>query len=406
MRCHNLPCLFAVLLCQAGLLNAADRVVFSNGTALECQVLKHMPGDDEIIVNTGAKIETLQRKDLDAVTIDVDAREEFRKRLNAIKSNDAKGHFELAQWARAQRLFTLAEAELHATLAADPTHDQAHQTLGHVFKDGRWLELVELEQPAANSGDEITIGRNPKMSPAWQERITFYNGALDVCKKFADGADSKARNDALKEFLAKDPRRATEGLLGCMVPCTTPEAKMRLAALKVVEASQLAHPMVSAYLAGSAIRDPEKDVRKAAISTIKARKDDQAIGRIINTLLATYSESGAILDAAANGNAVAALTDLDDRRVYSALNYYVTLEVRATMVDLANFTTRQIDSYTVNSGTVTVIVPLSFPIQFPELKITRVRTTVKCPASLALEAITGQAFGMDAERWAKWIERH
>ena len=71
---------------------------------------------------------------------------------------------------------------------------------------------------------------------------------------------------------------------------------------------------------------------------------------------------------------------LDVRPIVSADRRYVTVEMRPTVTQLVNFVTRQLDSFTVNSGAqVNLILRLSFPIQFPELSISRVRTTATVP---------------------------
>src|SRR4029078_488022 len=101
----------------------------------------------------------------------------------------------------------------------------------------------------------------------------------------------------------------------------------------------------------------------------------------------------------------AALRGLNDRRVLNQIHYYATLELRTAVSELNAFVTRQIDAFTVNNGAnVAVIIPLSFPIQFPELKITQVRTTVCAPAT-ALATLTGMNFGHDLEAWGKWIRK-
>jgi type II secretory pathway component GspD/PulD (secretin) len=71
---------------------------------------------------------------------------------------------------------------------------------------------------------------------------------------------------------------------------------------------------------------------------------------------------------------------LDVRPTVSSDRRYVTMELRPTVTELTRFFTRQIDSFTVTQGAaVTLIIPLSFPIQFPELAIRRVRTTAAVP---------------------------
>jgi len=71
---------------------------------------------------------------------------------------------------------------------------------------------------------------------------------------------------------------------------------------------------------------------------------------------------------------------LDVKPIVSSDRRYVTLELRPTVTELVSFVTRQIDSFSVNAGAnVNILVMLSFPIQFPELAIRRVRTTATVP---------------------------
>ena len=106
-------------------------------------------------------------------------------------------------------------------------------------------------------------------------------------------------------------------------------------------------------------------------------------------LIGAFDKQGNVVNAPVRDAAVKALRSIDDARVLHTLAYYATLEMRPTVTELANFQTRQIDSYTVNQGAAaTVLIPLSFPVQFPELRITRVRTTVCAPAS-AYHALKG-----------------
>jgi hypothetical protein len=269
--------------------------------------------------------------------------------------------------------------------------------------------------PKAQAAEELSIGLNPRVSPIWQERIAFYNRAKEIAAQFAaepakdpkspSKTDSKAQK-ALKALLGENQTRAMEGVLSCLDSRTTSDVNTRLGALRAIEASQYTHPTVSQYLAASAIGDPERLVRATAVATIKARKDDPAIGGMIQYLMSSFDDKGNVLNPDVKAGAVEALQTLNDRRVFEALQYYVTMELRVTNTELANFATRQIDSFSVNNGAnVSVLVPLSFPIQFPELKITRVRTTVKCPAASSLEALTGMNFGEDVDKWAKFFAK-
>jgi len=94
--------------------------------------------------------------------------------------------------------------------------------------------------------------------------------------------------------------------------------------------------------------------------------------------VATYEISGDSYDPVIRQFLVGVV--LDVKPYVSSDRRYVTLELRPTVTELVSFVTRQIDSFSVNSGAnVNILVMLSFPIQFPELSIRRIRTTATVP---------------------------
>ncbi len=156
--------------------------------------------------------------------------------------------------------------------------------------------------------------------------------------------------------------------------------------------------------------DPSPEVRKQAVDLIKARKDEWAMGAMVKSYIDAYDDGDGIRDPIKKVAAEAALRSLDMKRVYGHMFYYATLEIRTVSTTLNSFVTRQIDSFQVlpNAGVVNngvagaAIIPLSFPIQFPELGITRAFTTVKAPCQ-AMSELSGMDFGNDLDKWAKWM---
>jgi general secretion pathway protein D len=71
---------------------------------------------------------------------------------------------------------------------------------------------------------------------------------------------------------------------------------------------------------------------------------------------------------------------LDVKPIVSSDRHYVTLEMRPTTATLLNFTTINLESIQIiTSATVAAIIPIALPIQFPDIQIDRVRTTVTVP---------------------------
>jgi hypothetical protein len=217
------------------------------------------------------------------------------------------------------------------------------------------------------------------------------------------GTGEAQRQEIIRSFLL-DRDSAGEVLLGVLDFRKAPDQEERLGAIRGLQVVKPSGARVSAALAWSATMDPVPQIREACVALIKELKDDQAVGGVIRHLLASYDGEGKVACKPVNEASVRALRAMDDPRIYSTLLYYVLCEMRPTVTELENFTTRQIDSYTINQGSAaTVLLLLSFPIQFPELKITKVRTSVMVPAT-ALKAVSGQDFGLDLNRWAGWIQ--
>jgi hypothetical protein len=258
--------------------------------------------------------------------------------------------------------------------------------------------------------NDLSIGLNRRE----EKKEVDHAKGIALCKKFAYDTESFVDGKAIQAeatALAKDSN-AKWLLLACLDPKNNPEPDLRRGAMNAMNQAKLTSTEISNALAAVAITDPSEAVRKAAIASIKLRKDDVATKRFMDCLLATYDEAGNVKLQAEHDNAIEGGRALaaDDNRIFQSLvekAYYATLETRITNTEVVNVKTRQIDSYTVNSGAqVNLILRLSFPVQFPELKITRIRTTVKAPCINALEELSGQGFGEDVEKWDKWMRKH
>lgn len=262
--------------------------------------------------------------------------------------------------------------------------------------------LVIAEKKPAESDSLVIALRGTPRSGEPQK-------TLQLCRQFLPSAspDESARKVALAD-LAAGGSKTTGALIELLDANRIADENSRLAALAGIDALKPVNGDLSKRLAFTAIGDPIEAVRLRSIALIKARNDEWAMDTMVKTYLSTFGEGGVVKDPntqAAQAAAGAALNLLGDKRVYNAMLYYATLEVRTQVSELAGFATRQIDSYTVNNGAnATVVTPLSFPIQFPELKITSIKTTVTAPCA-ALSALSGMDFGNDLDAWAKWIRK-
>ncbi len=395
----------AVSLCAATF--AADTIALKTGAAIEGQIIRDTPGDPLIAINTGGKLILLNRDEIRAITLDEEGRSEFQRRRDALKDTNAAGHFELYKWAKSQRLFDYADQQLSATLKADPTHADARKVVyaaATLSKQVAAAEKAALAAPAV-AIDEPTIrvraGHPAASRPPYDEKI------LMLCKALMPtvATDDPARTNALKALNA-DRIKASDVVVNYLDPAKTSDEQIRLAALAGIDALKPVSPDVSKRLAQSAIFDPSQPVRKHTIALIKSRNDEWAMDTMVNTYISAFNEGGAVRDPILKEAAGAALRDLDDKRVFSSMYYRATLEIRTEVSELNNLTTRQIDSFSVqNTQPIPTVFNLSFPIQFPELKITKVNTTVCAPCA-ALSDLSGQNFGNDLDLWAKWMRKN
>ena len=69
----------------------------------------------------------------------------------------------------------------------------------------------------------------------------------------------------------------------------------------------------------------------------------------------------------------------DVKPIVSADRRYITLELRPTTASLLRMTEIGITSWAIFDGALQVAPTLTFPIQFPELQLQKVRTTVTIP---------------------------
>jgi hypothetical protein len=392
-----------LLICSVcvGALSAADHVKLTSGLDIEGQVICDSPATNPLVaIAIDGKVLAFNRSEIASTSKDDEGRAEYTKRRDAIKGKNAAAHFELYTWAKSQHFFDYANQELSLTLQCDPSHAEARKIVYAPTKLSKPSANAEAiaQTPAADESMVIGVRPGVRQRSAIDERLVGY------CKILmeASPADEVARKNALA-VLTIDRAKNTDALVALLDPARDTDEQTRLAALAGIDALKSTGASVSNRLAQTAISDRFLPVRSRSVALIKSRNDESAMNSMVNAYVSSFDESGSVRDPILKGAAVVALKGLEDKRVMGALFYRATLEVRTAVADLNALTTRQIDSYTVNNGAqATVIVPLSFPIQFPDLNLTSVKTTVCSPCS-ALTDFTGQRFGNDLDAWAKFI---
>lgn len=134
---------------------------------------------------------------------------------------------------------------------------------------------------------------------------------------------------------------------------------------------------VQAFIRALAVRENTSTLLAPRLTVFNTQRAHMFIARQ-QSYVADYEISGDSYDPVIRQFLVGVV--LDVKPIVSSDRRYVTLEMRPTATELVNFQTRQINSFSVNSGAnMNILVMLSFPIQFPELSVRRVRTTATVP---------------------------
>jgi hypothetical protein len=127
----------------------------------------------------------------------VSPREEFQKRLSALKGDDASGHYALAQWAYKQGLLEESRAELRAVLTLQPAPENARLLLSVVEKALAAQKEPGLRPPGTATSRPDRLGDLgwQLMSPEDVRRIRRAE------LRRGDRVTIEFRNDVLRRFV-------------------------------------------------------------------------------------------------------------------------------------------------------------------------------------------------------------
>ena len=86
--------------------------------------------------------------------------------MEAVAGGDAASHFAIAEWCEKKGLQKEMKTELEHALARDPNHREAHQKLGHVFQDNRWMTQAE-----ANTARGLVLYKGDWLTPEERDAV-------------------------------------------------------------------------------------------------------------------------------------------------------------------------------------------------------------------------------------------
>lgn len=129
--------LLALLAVEAG----ADEVLLKGGGKVSGRILSRT--DQAIEVDVGAGTVTIPMTSVVRIDAKRSPLDDYYERAGQLRDDDVAGWLRLGSWASSQGLGTQARTAFEHVTAVDPENADAHQALGHVRLEGRWVTQEE-----------------------------------------------------------------------------------------------------------------------------------------------------------------------------------------------------------------------------------------------------------------------
>lgn len=156
-----------VLLSLASILSAvslrADDVTLKNGKVYENLTMVSETSTSYVFLDESGRRITLAKSSIESIVKKPTVRGDFIEREKAVDRKDPKALTELALWARERNLEPEAGRLLQDALKRDPSFVPAHEALGNVFEDGKWISAREIERREAEAAAKRNARRGFKL---------------------------------------------------------------------------------------------------------------------------------------------------------------------------------------------------------------------------------------------------
>ena len=335
---------------------------------------------------------------------------ELRRRQT---EDTVEAQWELAEWARRNRLTDQQQVHLERVVALEPDHEAARSALGHVKQDGRWRDraeimaergLVQYRRRWVTPQERdlmIKLETQREEESDWLGKVRLWHGWLR-------GANSQRYAEAIVEFQKIDSPTAVPALARYFG--NDPNAAHRMlyiAALERIPGEEPVAPLVM-----QALRDVDEMVRNEALGVVLKNHRASALPYLLEGL---RSKENTVVRRAG-----AALGKLGDRRaIPDLIKALITAHPRTIQVP------EEVPSINFSSGG--AFGPGGVPLP-PEIEIAlrtghlpygvnvtgagpqiRWRTvTIRVNEENkevldTLTALTGESFGYDERVWQQWL---
>jgi hypothetical protein len=221
------------------------------------------------------------------------------------KADVAKEHYVLGVFARDHGLEEEARAEFRAALAADPSHEAAHQALGEVRSGDTWVshdEAMMLKGLVLRDGAWILKEEAAILDLPMQEkmrRTAEQSKTTKLLRAYGDGADA-TRKFAAEALAGVDDKYKLEPLAWGLRSKNTDVRTYSAKELGRIGDRRGLRPVV-----WRALHDPDAGVRAASTAAAKSIGDPNLLAPFVSALWADNAQ--------VRMNAAAGVADLGDR---------------------------------------------------------------------------------------------
>lgn len=196
-----LACLsvLALLPVEAG----ADDVLLKGGGKVSGRILSRT--DKTVEVDVGAGTVTIPMTSVVRIDAKRSTLDDYYERAGQLRDDDVAGWLKLASWASSQGLGTQARTAFEHVTTVDPGNAEAHQGLGHVLLEGRWVTQEESYRARGYVQFE-----GEWMTPAQQSTILAQRTAAQQAEIDRLDAERRAREAEARAADAETRAREAE----------------------------------------------------------------------------------------------------------------------------------------------------------------------------------------------------
>jgi hypothetical protein len=294
LLCRSLSLVTAWL--AVGGLTSGDVIKLKSGGELRGKIVKSAATDTVTLETLAGGTIAVPAEDVQFQARRSLSVEEYEVRARQA-DDTAAAQWELAQWCKDRKLTNERAAHLQRVIELDPDHEPAHVALGHVWKDGGW---VDYDQYMADRGYVKYKGKYVtqqefdllKKTADELKREQDWNGKIRLWAGWITGPHPERRQNGWAALQAVDDADAAPAVVRQLGSHQAKEVRM----LGVAILSQSPGEKSATGLVKLLLKDDDADVRQAALLGIPESQFDRVRPQFVKEL---RSQSNAVVCRAA-----------------------------------------------------------------------------------------------------------